>query len=115
MVAYPASLPRLPLLGWTEKAPKNMLRSQMEYGPDKVRRRTTSGPREIQWPLKITEAQATVLMDFFEVTLYSGTVEFTHIHPRTLAACTYRFRSEPEITHTGRNQYSVTLELEILA
>jgi len=114
MPAYPPSLPRYPLIGWTEQAPQNMLRSQAEYGPDLVRRRTTSGPRNIDWPLKITEAQATTLMEFFETTLYSGTLEFTHIHPRTGAACTYRFRSEPKITHSGRDQYTVTLELEIM-
>ena len=51
--------------GFTEQAPNTVIRSQMEAGPAKVRRRFTSGTRNFDCQLYLSPAQVeTHWMDF---------------------------------------------------
>lgn len=115
MVAWPASLPQSPLLrGFVETAPDGLLRTAMDTGPAKTRRRFTAAVRPVKYPLLLTTAQTETLDDFFVNTLASGALSFTHIHPRTTLAATYRIIGKPQYIPVSGSKWTTILDLEIL-
>lgn len=114
MSVWPATLPPPALNSLREKPPKNTIRTSMDKGPDKARRRTTANVRPLSFMLKLTPAQVTTLDEFFVTTTASGADEFDYTHPRTGVACTARFVSEPEYSENSGVIYDVGVSLEIL-
>jgi hypothetical protein len=114
MATWPASLPYPALNTLKETPPENTIRTQMEKGPAKLRRRTTANVRPLSFTLKLTPAQVTTLDDFFTTTTFSGAVEFTYTHPRTGASVTARFTEPPTYSEVGGAIYNAAVALEIL-
>lgn len=114
MPTWPATLPYPALNTLKESPPKNVLRTQMDKGPDKVRRRTTANVRPLSFTLKLTPAQVETLDTFFVTTTSSGADEFDYIHPRTGASVTARFVSEPDYAESEGVIYNCSISLEIL-
>lgn len=114
MPAWPASLPQAPLLGHSEAAPDVLLRTNMDAGPAKVRRRFTAGVRAVIVPLLLDDAQVTTLDEFFTTTLAGGALRFDHVLPRTGAVVQYRFTAPPEYELIAPSKWRATLKLEVL-
>ncbi len=77
MAAWPATLPQIPLhAGLTQSGKANLLRSVMEMGPDKVRRRTTAAVRPMAVSFVLTQAQKATFETFVESTLGGGVERF---------------------------------------
>jgi len=118
--AWPQSLPQKPLLnGLAEQAPNTLLRSNMETGPAKVRRRYTAGVRKFPVSFVLTEAQVATMDTFLQETLLGGALKFDWLHPRTGAAVTFRIIPESEetlntYTPLGRGYWSTSLQVEAL-
>jgi hypothetical protein len=114
MAVWPATLPQRVLLGdFTESAEPNVIRTEMETGPAKLRRRYTAEVKVFQASLVLTTAQVALLDTFYDVTV--GAVDpFDWVHHRTLAAVEYRFRGRPEYRPLGAGYWRTTLMLEIL-
>jgi len=114
--AWPASLPQEPLAqGFSEQAPNTLLRSQMEAGPPKVRRRFTAGIRNIECQVRLTPAQVDLLDTFFDATIAGGALPFDWKHPRNGTAVTFRFVEPPSYTPVARGTlWQASLRLEIL-
>jgi hypothetical protein len=118
-VAWPGTLPALPLLdGFREQVPNAILRTTMDAGPPKQRRRYTAAVRTLNVELELTKAQVAVLDDFILNALNGGVDSFTWTHPRTGGAATYRIAGKtPEYsiwTGGSDNNWVTTLLLEIL-
>lgn len=115
-VTWPASLPQEPLVeGFIEQAPNTLIRSQMEAGPAKVRRRFTSGPRNFDCQLYLSPAQVETLDGFYVSTLAGGALSFDWKHPRTQAAVTFRFIEPPSYKPVKRGAaWQASLRLEVL-
>jgi hypothetical protein len=114
MVAWPSTLPQSPLLeNWQETPPNLIIRTSMEVGVPKVRRRATTGPRAMTWPLLLTSAQVDILETFFYTTILAGSVIFTHKHPRTGAATNNRIKGPPVYTRIAQ-YYRCDLDWEII-
>lgn len=114
-ISWPGGLPTEPLLAWSEKFQALALRSPTDTGPAKLRRRTTSGPRKIQVPFALTEAQAAVLDTFYHTTTANGVLRFEWTHPRTgVPNLEFRFLDAPELIEEHRGLYRTTLSLELL-
>lgn len=115
MATWPATLP--PPLADTlqETPPDNVIRTSMEKGPAKVRRRTTATVRPISFELVLDTTQLAALDTFYVTTTYSGADEFSYTHPRTGAAVSARFTAPPQYSdvNTGRH-YNASIALEIL-
>lgn len=112
--AWPGTLPQTPLLeGYTESLPNQVIRSQMETGPAKVRRRFTAAIKPFTVNLLMTLAQTVTLETFYETTLNGGVDQFTWLHPRTTDAITFRFVSPPVFVTRGV-LFGVVLQLESL-
>lgn len=115
MVAWPGTLPQTPLYaGYEEKTPDLLVRTEMDTGPAKVRRRATAGVREITWPTVLTTAQVATLETFYITTLAGGSLTFTVAHPRTAVGSTWRFVEPPTYTHVPPGNYRAVLKLELL-
>jgi len=111
MPEWPATLPQEPP-GETETAPDLAVRTEMDAGPPKMRRRFTAGVRRFSREMILTAAQVEILDAFYLDTLKS-TLSFDWTHPRAGANVTYRFTGPPAYT-TYEGNYKVTLPLEIL-
>lgn len=95
---WPASLPQiLEIDGYDEAFPNAMLRTAMETGPAKRRRRFTAAPAPIKGTLTLTVAQRATLKSFFETDLQMGALSFDWTHPVTGVTASFAFVSPPRI------------------
>jgi hypothetical protein len=113
MPSFPSSLPPFQVSGYSESPAKLVIRSQMDQGPAKTRRRSTAGvkPVKIETP-PYTAAQVAVFDDFFVDDIASGASTFTMENPRTETTETFRFVSEPVYTALENEMFRITLDLE---
>jgi hypothetical protein len=100
--------------GYSESPPNNLLRTNMDVGPAKVRKRTLANVRSISGQMTLTAAQVATLDTFFVTTTNYGADAFTWVNPRTGVTATIRFVNPPAYTSLEGGMYSVALSLEIL-
>ena len=116
MAVWPVTLPTQ--VSWTgyQGAPRdNRIRTQMEAGPPKMRRRFRAGIETITCgQTALTKAQITTLQGFYETTLQGGTLPFDWVHPLTQAATSFRFAVPPSWQGRGPDAFDATYGLEIL-
>lgn len=115
--SWPATLPQDPYAedGAVYKPGLNIIRTQMENGPYKQRRRFTNVPETFTFTMVLSKANLAILMTFVTVTL-GDVLPFDWIDFRTGAAAVYRFTKRPEPTwFAGDGDYwTVAFELELL-
>lgn len=112
MVAWPSQF--CPLIDtFQESPPQNTIRSEMDVGPAKVRRRTTANIRPIAFRMYLLPDDVAVMDDFFLNQTYSGSEVFDFIHPRTKESVQARFTEPPQYSNRSRG-YDVSVSLEIL-
>ncbi|MGE0256916.1 MAG: hypothetical protein AB7N54_20005 [Alphaproteobacteria bacterium] len=112
---WPDTLPQDVLLdGYDEAFPDVMLRTQMDAGPAKVRRRFTAAVVPMQVTVPLTRTQVATLATFFNDTLEGGTLPFDWVHPRTQDAATFRFTAPPKPRPQSSMAWLAVLQLEIL-
>ena len=117
MSSWPLTLPQdVPKDGYQESPPDLLLRTQVERGPEKVRRVGRAKPRPISMALRLTDAQVQILDDFYMQDLAAGALAFDWVHPRTQASCRYRFKAPPTYTPAGNKSrfWTGSLQLEIM-
>ena len=114
MVAWPEELPPPALNSLQESPPNNALRSQMDKGPAKVRRRTTANVRRLAFVLKLIPAEVDILDDFYTEDTLSGTEAFDYEHPRTGETVSARFVDPPSYQEQEGTIYVAQVSLEIL-
>lgn len=120
MTIWPSNLPqRLPLAGYQESPPDTTLRTQMDAGAAKMRRRFTANVRPINATLILTDAELEILDDFYVDDLEGGTLPFEWIHPRhadesPAMTVLFRFIKTPIYTVISRDIWQAAVELEIL-
>lgn len=113
---WPTSLPQYVLeSGYNEKTQDQMIETQMEAGPVKVRRRYTKPIVVINCSMMMTAAQAVTFETFWQVTTAGGTIKFDWVHPRTRASKTMRFRNPaPSMKPIGGDTVVVGFVIEVL-
>lgn len=79
MVAWPESLP-ITRDNYREKPPSRGIRSNMDIGPDKLRKRSTVAVRGITLRLMLTDAQLDIFDEFYDE---NETLVFDFVDPRT--------------------------------
>lgn len=115
MATWPVALPTAPIAdGYQEIMPDNVIRSQMDTGYPKVRKRSTAAPYRLRLQYNMTASQVTTLVTFFETTLEYGVDTFTMNHPRTGSSETFRILSPPEISIADGVNYRVQINMEQL-
>src|SRR5262249_38482241 len=131
---WPAELPQIvQLSGYQESPPDLVLRTQMDAGPAKVRRRFTSGVRPIKASLTLHENECQMLDNFFIQDCAGGALAFDWQSQRSpdaselvdesdlvtdstflLVARSMRFVKPPTYQPLGGELYEAMLDLEIL-
>lgn len=112
MAVWPVTLPEYwQVSGFKETGADNTIRTRMDVGPAKVRRRTATNIRTVSGRMWLTNAQYTIMRTFYETdTLYgSDTFTMDDVHGTNR---TWRFTKPPEYTTVGPNNWQVTLNLE---
>lgn len=97
----------------------NTLRSSMDVGPPKLRRRSTAAPDRFVGDILVTLTQYGTLETFYKTTLGYGALPFDGTHPITGAAAEMQFMAPPACRPTnnykdGEQLWLATLQLEIL-
>jgi len=116
MATWPTDKRFSPLISsLQETPPANTIRSTMEKGPEKVRRRTTANVRPISFSLLLSKADVVVMDTFFNDDTYGGADEFDYVHPRTGENVKARFKDAPSYQESGGvGLYKVSVSLEIM-
>jgi hypothetical protein len=117
MVNWPSSssVPQIPLIqGFSETFPNVVVRTSMDAGPAKVRRRFTAAERPFKLNMILTAAQATAFDTFFVTTVAGGSLPFTWVHPRTQEAADFRFVGQPTYSALDGGLYQVDFTIELL-
>ncbi len=115
MPTWPTSLPTAPMIsGLNETLADNLVRTQMDQGPAKVRRRSTANVKPLQIQYVLTVAQKDTLITFFVTTLVSGSLSFTFTDPLTDSSSTVRFTGPPSFKAVSAIAWATTLALEVL-
>src|SRR5262245_23124970 len=99
-VTWPGSLPDCAET-WNESDAPSTIRSEMDAGPPKVRRRFTGIMRNIEVSMVLTNAQFTAMRTFYETTCAEGVNFHQFKHPYTGATETFRFVSSPRFSSNG--------------
>lgn len=112
--SWPATMPQeLLMSGYSESPPNVALRTSMDIGPAKLRRRSTSAVRPITGEQIITTSQLADFKLFYNTDLLGGTLRFSWTDPVTEVAAEMRF-SEPPSWAPEEGFYRLRMSLEIL-
>jgi hypothetical protein len=115
MPTWPASLPSLPLAdGYREITSHSIVRTEMEQGPAKLRRRSTAAVSKLTLSYLLSTADIQALEEFIQDDLMGGALAFSFDHPRTGSAVSCRFRQLPEYGAVNGGYFKVSVELEVL-
>lgn len=113
--SWPSGLPQSLLLGdFKETQPDLVIRTEMDAGPHKVRRRFTAGVTKISGSQRLTKSQVSTFETFYNTTLLGGSLRFTWKDPLGGTSAEIRFVSTPVISAHGIDDFAIEMELEIL-
>ena len=114
MASWPSTLYGTVLKsGYNETVPENIIRTEMDVGPAKIRRRGTAAVRPFTFNLFLSPTQLSALDTFYVTTLKSGSLSFTFKSPRTQVEGDYQFVAPPSYSPSDQG-YIVTCQLELL-
>jgi hypothetical protein len=114
-LVWPVTLPAYPLIdGYEEQAPKITLRSTVDAGPPKVRRRFTAGISKITCKYTVSRELMLALDDFYFVQAAGGAIPFEWTHPMRHETVMVRFVEPPSYKAFDQYLWHATLQLEVL-
>lgn len=99
--------------------PSVVVRTQMDAGPAKVRRRFTAAPEFVDVELKMTGEQLALLREFIYGTIAGGALPFEWKDHRTGDECEYRFVDVAQVQprasrQNGTELWVVSFQLELM-
>ena len=113
-MTWPETLPQILLIeGYAESMADTSIRSSMDTGPAKVRKRTSAAIRPLKGTIILTETQLAAFKNFYITDLSGGALRFTWEDPVTEEELEMRFTAPPSWKRDGLI-YKVNLDLEIL-
>jgi hypothetical protein len=114
---WPGSLPATPTTSYSEDFGINIIRSPMDAGPAKMRRRSNR-PKTMSCTFEMTNYQITQLESFVSDTL-RGTARFYFTNPRTGTTVEARLVPQQDgqlytVSYLNYDVYNVSMKMEIL-
>lgn len=114
-ITWPGNVPEKPLVdGYNEQVGSTTVRTPMDVGPDKVRRRTTAAVDRLSMRFLMTETEIGNLDTFYDSTTSQGALRFDFTHPRTGNTVEARFVERPRWRLRTDDDYEVNVTLEVL-
>lgn len=116
MPSWPATLPQyVEVPGYRERPGANVIRSPMDAGPAKQRRRGTAAPETLRVRLVLTKAQRATFVAFHREDLEDGALAFDWFHPVTRDPCVMRIvEGNYDLAAAGGKFFALELALEVL-
>jgi hypothetical protein len=115
MAEWPFSLPQKPLLeGYEEREPNTLIRTEMDAGPVKTRRRFTAGVRLIRVAFHLTESQKTTLSTFYRSTLQDGALRYDWTPPGFASVVECRITEPPVYRALRPDLWRAEFPVEVL-
>lgn len=90
------------------------IRTEMDYGPKKVRRRFTDAVVPLNCSIDLPMSLYDTLDNFYRNTLGGGVERFDFIHPITQVLTSTRFTAPPSYTSMGGLYFKVSMQWEFL-
>ena len=100
--------------GFSQQATPNTIRSKVEAGVDKLRRRYTIPILKVTASMFLNFTQYEALELFYDTTLQGGVLSFGFPDPATDVEHEYRFLAPPSYVAAGGLFYQVSMEWERL-
>lgn len=114
-ILWPADLQQLlNQTDFQETFPDTVLRSDMNQGPAKLRRRFTKGVYGYTCSITLDFDDYATFRDFFNVDLNGGVNQFQFTDPMELVDAMFRFAGVPNITPLGGRKFTVRMAWEKL-
>lgn len=120
MATWPATLPQYHEIGLQETRQQAFVRTSMDVGPSKQRRRFTTATRFLEGTMLMTTAQKATFDTFYNTAIDEGSQEFDFTDPKDASTIqSVRFTAPPTFTaliggSSGVEFYRATISLEIL-
>jgi hypothetical protein len=99
---------------YTESLGSSVIRTEMDIGLAKVRRRYTKNIENFDMIFLIDSDQYLIFKTFFDVTVNGGATTFTFPHPVTTVPTEVRLLGEPAISHIGAGVFRLSLKVEVI-
>lgn len=113
MQTWPVSLQdKFNVDNFSVKLGNTTVRSEMDVGPDKVRRRFTDAVDIYTASIDMDIDQYSDLKQFFENTLGGGSLTFAFVNPLTNTTDEFRFIDPPDVRPIGGRFFKVSMNLE---
>ena len=114
---WPLALPQVPQKSFNEELGLNIIRTPVDMGPAKMRRRSLR-PDVLNVSFLMTTDQVEILDQFINNTLM-GTIRFNFMHPRKNVEVEVRVVPKDggtlySLQYAAPEYYTVTLQLEVL-
>lgn len=109
MATWPSTL-KVERSNYNENPPDRVMRSGMDVGPQKLRRRTSSAVRTVSFNLFLTQALLDTLDAFY---LANDAIVFNFTNPRTGVVERARFTQSPSYA-LQETYFEVSVKLEYL-
>lgn len=115
MAVWPSTLPCARANTFQEGVPDNLIRTQMDTGYAKVRRRSTVTTYPISFSLVLTYAQVGILKNFYINDIADGADSFDYTHPLSGDALTVRFTQAPSFVDINAGRHFTTdIQFEVI-
>ncbi len=109
---WPSSLPQVMRLeSLHAKKKSNVVRTKMDSGPQKARRRYTVSTKVFRGSVVLTEPQRKILEDWYVNTLGNGVLRFIMKDPQTLQPSEFRFIDDYD-EDSKDGLWIITMEME---
>lgn len=114
MATWPSTLPLPSTGGYQEVLPDNTVRTEMEVGPAKVRKRATSATTKYKISFEMDNTDVNTLETFYRTTINEGADTFDMNDPRNGTSETWRIMGPPQIQALGPVYFRVNVNMEKL-
>ena len=99
------------LNGLSAKSNTSVVRTKMDAGPDKIRRRYTASTKTFKGKMMLDASQRLELEIFYKTVLADGVFRFNFLDPQTLEIAEFRFTENyTENSVDGKFEISMSLE-----
>ena len=113
-IFWPEGLPAtLFINGLSARRNSNVIRTQMDAGPKKARRRYTASTKIFAGKMLLNESQRFELERFYRTTLADGVLRFNFTDPQTLKSAEFRF-TEDYSENSVDGMFEISMSLECL-
>ncbi len=111
-LVFPASLPHFHQGSVQSAVVDNVVRTEMETGPQKQRLKDRVFYMRHSGEMRIKTAKLSTFLDFFNLDADQGCTPFEWSDPFTAATKMYRFIGQPSINHISGDLVSVSFTVE---